>query len=106
MPAENCSEQQAENANCEMRIAEWQPSTPLLAKKSPAGREIKVIVASPSKISADAMSKFAKKLTKHLRASRGWSAVSASVHSMQIAELPPLGTPQQSKGNLTAWIAE
>ncbi len=25
---------------------------------------------------------------------------------MQIAELPPLGTPQQTKGNLTAWLVE
>jgi hypothetical protein len=78
----------------------------LLSRKSPAGREIKLVVASPAKISESSVIKFAKKLTKHVRVSRGWSAVSASVQSVQIAELPRLGTPQQTKGNLTAWIVE
>jgi len=50
--------------------------------------------------------KFAKNLTKHIRVSRGWSAVSATVQSMEIRELPRLGTPQQTKGELTAWIVE
>jgi hypothetical protein len=78
----------------------------LLARKSPAGREIKVVVASPSKVSDSAVIKFAKKLTKHIRVSPGWSAVSATVQSIEIRELLPLGTPQQTKGNLTAWIVE
>ena len=78
----------------------------LLARKSPEGREIKVVVASPSKVSDSAVIKFAKKLTKHMRVSRGWSAVSATVQSMEIRELPPLGTPQQTEGELTAWIVE
>jgi len=78
----------------------------LLVRKSPVGREIKVVVASPSKVSEGAVIKFAKKLTKHMRVSRGWSAVSATVQSMGIRELAPLGTPQQTKGNLTAWIVE
>jgi hypothetical protein len=50
--------------------------------------------------------KFAKNVTKHIRVNRGWSAVSATVQSMEIRELPPLGPPQQIKGNLTAWIVE
>ena len=78
----------------------------LLARKSPAGREIKVIVVSPSKVSDSTVIKFAKTLTKHIRVSRGWSAVSAAVRSMEIGELPPLGSAQQTKGNLTAWIVE
>jgi hypothetical protein len=78
----------------------------LLARKSPSGREIKVVVASTSKVSGGTVTKLAKKLTKHIRVSRGWSAVGVSVQSMQIADLPPLGTPQQTKGNLTAWIVE
>jgi hypothetical protein len=78
----------------------------LLARKSPAGREIKLVVASPAKVSESSVINFAKKLTKHMRVSRGWSAVSVSVQSVQIAELPTLGTPQQTKGNLTAWIVE
>src|SRR5258707_13898317 len=78
----------------------------LLARKSPAGREIKVVVASPSEVSDSAVIKFAKTLTKHIRVSRGWRGVSAAGQSMGIGELPPLGTPQQTKGNLTAWIVE
>src|SRR5258708_29494633 len=78
----------------------------LLARKSPTGLEIKVVVASPSKVSDSAVIKFAKTLTKHIRVSRGWSAVSAAVQSLEIGELPPLGTTQQTNGNLTAWIVE
>jgi hypothetical protein len=78
----------------------------LLASKSPAGREIKLVVSSPSKVSEGTLIKFAKKLTKHMRVSRGWSAVSATVQSMQIVELPPLGAPQQTNGNLTAGIVD
>jgi hypothetical protein len=81
-------------------------SASLLMKKSPLGREIKVIVGSPSKVSDATVIKFAKKLTKHMRVSRGWSAVSVDVQSMEIPELPPHGTPQQTEGNLTAWIVD
>ena len=77
----------------------------LLARKSPAGREIKVVVASPSKVSDSAVIKFAKKLTKHMRVSRGWSAVSASVQSMQIGELPPLGTADESRSRREQYLA-
>src|ERR1700737_5291543 len=73
----------------------------LLARKSPAGREIKVVVASPSKVSDSAVIKFAKKLTKHIRVSRGWSAVRGTVQSMEIRELPPLGNPRKPKATLT-----
>jgi len=76
----------------------------LLARKSPAGLEIKVVVASPSNVPEGKAIKFAKKVTKHLRVSRGWSFVSASVQFMGIRELPSLGTPQQTEGTLTAWI--
>ena len=69
-------------------------------------REIKVVVASPSKVAEGKAIKFAKKATKHMRVSQGWSLVSASVKSIGIQELPPLETPQQTQGNLTAWIVE
>jgi hypothetical protein len=58
------------------------------------------------KVSDSAAINFADKLTKHTRVSRGWSAFSISVQSIQIGELPPLGTPQQTRGNLTAWIVD
>jgi hypothetical protein len=76
------------------------------ARKSPSDRELNVVVASPSNVSERKAIKFAKKVTKHIRVGRGWSFVSASVHSMAVRELPPLGTPQQTDGILTAWIVE
>src|SRR5271156_3006747 len=69
-------------------------------------RELKIVVASPSNVPDGKAIKFAKKVTKHVRISRGWSFVSASVQSMGNRELPPLGTPQQSEGTLTAWIVD
>ena len=78
----------------------------MLARESLLGREIKVVVASPSNVAEGKAIKFAKKVTKHIRVSRGWSFVSASVESMGIRELPPLGIPQQTEGTLTAWIVE
>jgi hypothetical protein len=75
-------------------------------KNSLSDRELKVVVASSSHVSEGKAIKFAKKVTKHVRISRGWSFVSASVQSMGIRELPPLGTPQQTEGTLTAWIVD
>ena len=75
-------------------------------KKSLSDRELKVVLASPCHVSEGKAIKFAKKVTKHIRVSRGWSFVSASVQSMGIRELPPLGTPQQTERTLTAWIVE
>jgi hypothetical protein len=50
--------------------------------------------------------KFAKKVTKHIRISRGWSFVSASVQPMEMSNLPLLGAPQQTERRFTAWIVE
>ena len=76
------------------------------AGKSASDRELKIVVAGPSNVPDGKAIKFAKKVTKHVRISRGWSFVSASVESMGIRELPPLGTPQQTEGTLTAWIVD
>ena len=78
----------------------------MIARKSLSSREIKVVVASPSNVTEGKAIKFAKRVTKHMRVSRGWSFVSASVRSMGIRELPPLGKPQQTEGTLTAWIVD
>lgn len=75
-------------------------------EKSPSDRELKVVVASPSRVSEGKAIKFAKKVTKHVRISRGWSFVSASVESMDVSNVPPLGTPQQTERSLIAWIVE
>ncbi len=78
----------------------------MLARESRLGGEIKVVVARPSNVGEGKVIRFAKRVTKHIRVSRGWSFVSASVQSRGIRELPPLGTPQQTEGNLTAWIVD
>jgi len=38
--------------------------------------------------------------------SQNYRLVSASAQSMEVHELPPLGTPQQITGTLTAWIVD
>jgi hypothetical protein len=75
-------------------------------EKNPSDRELKVVVACPSHISEGKAIKFAKKVTKHVRTSRGWSFVNASFESMDVSNLPTLGTPQQTERSLTAWIVE
>jgi hypothetical protein len=76
------------------------------AKDSPEARELKVVVAGPPRVSEGKAINFAKKVTKHLRVSRGWSFVNANVELVSAQQLPPLATPQQTKGALTAWIVE
>jgi hypothetical protein len=49
--------------------------------------------------------KFAKKVTKHIRISRGWSFVSASIQPIEMSNLPLFGTPQTER-SLTAWAVE
>ena len=78
----------------------------MMAGESLSSRQIKVLVGSPSHVSEGKAISFAKKATKHIRVSRRWSFVNASAESMQTSQLPPLGTPQQTKGNLTAWVVE
>jgi hypothetical protein len=58
------------------------------AKESLLDRELKVVVASPSHVSEGKAIEFAKKVTKHIRISRGWSFVSASVQPMEMSNLP------------------
>jgi hypothetical protein len=75
-------------------------------ERNPSGRELKIVVASPSRITEGKAISFAKKVTKHARISRGWSFVSASVESLDVTNVPPLGTPQQTERSLIAWIVE
>jgi predicted dinucleotide-binding enzyme len=77
-----------------------------LREKNSSDRELKVVVASSSRVSEGKAIKLAKKITKHVRISRGWSFVSASVEAMDASSLPPLGTPQQTERRFTAWIVE
>jgi hypothetical protein len=78
----------------------------MISGESLSGREIKVVVGSPSHVSEGKAISFAKKATKHIRIGRRWSFVNASVEPVQPSQLPQLGTPQQTKGDLTAWVVE
>ena len=78
----------------------------MLARQSNFPPEIKVIVGSCSRVAEGKAINFAKKVTKHMRVSRGWSFVNASVEHLRNQVLPQLGAPQQIKGALAAWIVE
>jgi hypothetical protein len=78
----------------------------MMSGESLSSREIKVVVGSPSHVTEGKAISFAKKATKHIRIGRGWSFVNANVEPVQPSQLPQLGTPQQTKGDLTAWVVE
>jgi hypothetical protein len=71
-----------------------------------SAREIQLIVGSPSKISDAALTEFASEFTRHTRMSQGWGTVHAIVEPMEFKELPPLGDPTHTEGNLSAWLVE
>jgi hypothetical protein len=78
----------------------------MMSGESLSSREIKVVVGSLSHVSEGKAIRFAKKATKHIRIGRRWSFVNASVEPVPPSQLPQLGSPQQTKGNLTAWVVE
>ena len=78
----------------------------MMAGESPSSREIKVVIGSPSHVPDGKAISFAKKATKHIRVGRRWSFVNANVEPVPPSQLPQLRTPQQTKGNLTAWVVE
>jgi hypothetical protein len=78
----------------------------MITGESLASRELKVIIASQSQVSKGKAINFAKKVTKYIRVNRRWSFVNASVEPMPPSQLPALGHPHQTKGQLTAWVVE
>jgi hypothetical protein len=71
-----------------------------------SAREIQLIVSSPAKMAEDALIEFASEFTRHMRMNQGWSTVHASAEPVAFAELPPLGEPAHTEGELSAWIVE
>ena len=67
------------------------------ARNSASDRELKIVVASPSNVLDGKAINFAKEVTKHVRISRGWSFVSASVQSMGSRELQRRGDARASR---------
>jgi hypothetical protein len=78
----------------------------MITGESLANRELKVIIASQSQVSEGKAINFAKKVTKYIRVNRRWSFVNDSVESIPSSQLPALGRPHQTKGQLTAWVVE
>jgi hypothetical protein len=78
----------------------------MMTGESLANRELKVIIASQSQVSAGKAISFAKKVTKYIRVNRRWSFVNACVESMPLSQLSALGRPLQTKGRLTAWVVK
>ncbi|MBV8102119.1 MAG: hypothetical protein JOZ31_23480 [Verrucomicrobia bacterium] len=46
------------------------------------------------------------KIAGKWQVNRQWSFVNASIESMPPSQLPPLGAPHETKGQLTAWVVE
>ena len=78
----------------------------LLIEKSHSDREVQVIVGSPVKMTEGPVATVAKELTTSFRLRAGWGIATLHVEPIKFRELPPLGAPQYTKGEVIAWIAE
>jgi hypothetical protein len=76
------------------------------ADDSISGREIQLIVGSPAKMEDSALVEFASDFTRHMRMNQGWKTVHATVEPIEVQQLPPLGSPTHTQGDLNAWIVE
>jgi hypothetical protein len=76
------------------------------ADDSLSGREIQVIVGSPTKMPESALVEFASEITRHMRMNQGWSTVQSTVEPLEQQELPLLGAPTHTEGDVNAWIVE
>jgi hypothetical protein len=76
------------------------------ADDSLSGREIQLIVGSPAKLAESTLIDFASEFTKNIRKSQGWRTLQVNVEPMEFQELPPLGKPTHTEGDLNAWIVE
>ena len=71
-----------------------------------AGREIQLIVGSPTKMAESALAEFALEFTKHMRVNQGWNTVHVVVEPIEFQELPPLGKPSHTEADQSTWIVE
>jgi hypothetical protein len=89
------------------RVGDLARRDPWSALEKPhSGREIHVIVGSASKPAKTAAVQFAKELTSHLRLGQDWRGLNVTVQRLERGELPPLGPPAHTNGDLIAWIVE
>jgi hypothetical protein len=71
-----------------------------------SGREIQLIVGSPSKMTDSSLVEFATEFTRHLRMNQGWSTVQTVVEPIEFQDLPTLGAPSHTEGDRQTWILE
>lgn len=89
------------------RVGDLARRDPWSALEKPhSGREIHVIVGSASKPAKAAAVQFAKELTSHLRLGQDWRSLNVTVQRLEPGQVPTLGTPAHSDGDLTAWILQ
>jgi hypothetical protein len=69
-------------------------------------REIQVVVRSPSKVTERKLIGVASSLTRPARVNQGWTTLHVIVEPLDTAELPPLGEPTHTEGELVAWITQ
>ena len=71
-----------------------------------SGREIQLIVGSPTNMAESALVEFASEFTRHTRMNQGWRTVQVIVEPMEPQELPPLGAPTHTEGDVNTWVVE
>jgi hypothetical protein len=76
------------------------------AEDSLSGREIQLIVSSPAKIEEARLIEFASEFTRHQRMNQGWNTVHVVAQPIGFEELPPLGEPTHTEGDVSAWMVE
>jgi hypothetical protein len=69
-------------------------------------REIQVVVRSPSKITERKLIDVVSTLTRNARMNQGWTTLHVVVEPLDAAELPLLGEPTHTEGDLVAWIIQ
>jgi len=83
----------------------------VLSDKTPvddslSSREIQLILGSPTKTAESDLVEFATEFTRHMRMNQGWNTEHVHVEPIQFGELPPLGEPTHTEGELKVWIVE
>jgi len=69
-------------------------------------REIQVVVRSLARVKEQRLIDVATSLTRHARMRQGWTTLHVIVEPLDQADLPPLGEPTHTEGDLAAWIIE
>ena len=83
----------------------------VLSDKSPvddslSSREIQLILGNPTKLAESDVVEFATEFTRHMRMNQGWGTEHVHVEPIEFGELPSLGEPTHTEGELKVWVVE